>query len=357
MLPKISIIVPIYNVEKYLKCCLECIINQTLKEIEIICIDDGSTDNCGLILDKYKTIDSRIRVLKQQNHGYGFAMNRGIEMATGNYIGIVEPDDEISLDMFEKMYHVAITYKVDIVKSNYYDMTIDSNRKRILIPVRNYRNNILYNTVTYIQNNPECLCGKISNWSGIYRKAMINHYHIKHSETPGASYQDIGFYFKTMLQAKNMYFLPDYYYRYRVDNSNASMKVKDKLYFAEDEFQDIENCFFNSSVDSHLYPYFFARRWQSCLGTYRRIHKELRPEFCQHIKKIFKLANKQGNILKTAYTGYEWALLQALLKNIATFENIYRLSESKGGKLLNLFWYLKYDGIISTFRWLKNKYI
>ena len=106
-MPKISIIVPVCNVEKYLSKCLDSIVNQTLKEIEIICIDDGSTDDSGAILDSYSQKDSRIKVIHKKNSGYGNSMNVGMDCAEGEYIGIVESDDCILPEMFEELYRAG----------------------------------------------------------------------------------------------------------------------------------------------------------------------------------------------------------------------------------------------------------
>ena len=93
--PKVSILVPCYNVEKYLKQCLDSIVNQTLQDIEIICINDGSTDSTLDIIKQYAKNDDRFVVIDKQNEGYGKSMNRGLDAATGEYIGIVESDDWI----------------------------------------------------------------------------------------------------------------------------------------------------------------------------------------------------------------------------------------------------------------------
>ena len=111
---KVSIIVPVYNVEKYLKKCLDSLINQTLKDIEIICINDGSTDKSLEILEAYKNRDSRIILLNQENSGQSVARNRGIEIAKGEYLGFVDPDDWIDLDFFEKLYYSATSNDADI---------------------------------------------------------------------------------------------------------------------------------------------------------------------------------------------------------------------------------------------------
>lgn len=104
---KISVIVPVFNAEKYLKMCLNSLVSQTLKNIEIICIDDGSTDNSLAILDKFKSKDDRIKIIKQKNYGVSMARNNGISEAQGEYIGFVDADDWVDKDFFEKLYNAA----------------------------------------------------------------------------------------------------------------------------------------------------------------------------------------------------------------------------------------------------------
>lgn len=112
--PLISIIVPIYNVEKYLVKCIESIINQTLSNIEIILVDDGSTDNCGIIIDGYAKKDSRIKVIYKNNGGQSSARNMGLDIARGKYIGFVDSDDWIDNDMYENLYKSIIESNADI---------------------------------------------------------------------------------------------------------------------------------------------------------------------------------------------------------------------------------------------------
>ena len=102
---KVSVIVPVYNVEKYLKKCIDSIIKQTLTDMEIICVDDGSTDSCPEILDEYANLDHRIKVIHKTNAGYGHAVNTGFAYAKGEYIGIVESDDYILPEMYETLYY------------------------------------------------------------------------------------------------------------------------------------------------------------------------------------------------------------------------------------------------------------
>ena len=117
---KVSILMPACNVEKFLRECMDSVVGQTLKDIEIICIDDGSKDSTGDILDEYAEQDDRIKVIHKPNSGYGHSMNVGLQNATGEYVGIIETDDFADPDMFEKLYEVAKRTDADVVKSNYY---------------------------------------------------------------------------------------------------------------------------------------------------------------------------------------------------------------------------------------------
>lgn len=111
---KVSIIVPIYNVEKYLKRCLDSLVNQTLNDIEIICINDGSTDGSLEILNEYGRRDDRIVIINQENSGLSATRNKGIDIAKGQFIGFVDSDDWVSKDYFEKLYNSAIQNEAEI---------------------------------------------------------------------------------------------------------------------------------------------------------------------------------------------------------------------------------------------------
>ena len=121
IMAKVSIIVPIYNVEQYLVECMESIVHQTLKDIEIICVNDGSTDNSLKIIQDYAQKDNRIVIIDKQNEGYGKGMNDGLDKATGEYVGIVEPDDFIDEDMFFQLYTIAKQNDCEVVKSCWYN--------------------------------------------------------------------------------------------------------------------------------------------------------------------------------------------------------------------------------------------
>ena len=119
-MPKVSVIIPVYNVEEYLRECLDSVVNQTLKDIEIICVNDGSTDNSLAILEEYAAKDERLRVFTQENQGQSVARNLAMEKARGEYIGFVDSDDWIDLDFYEKLYRAAVKAQADIACANIY---------------------------------------------------------------------------------------------------------------------------------------------------------------------------------------------------------------------------------------------
>ena len=139
MIPKVSIIVPVYNVEKYLDRCMESLLNQTLKEIEIILVDDGSPDNCPQMCDEYAKKDSRVKVVHKQNAGLGYARNSGLDVASGEYVAFVDSDDFVSLNTYEYCYNLATKERLDVVRfdmdrftDNYSISSIDADKEPII---------------------------------------------------------------------------------------------------------------------------------------------------------------------------------------------------------------------------------
>ncbi len=118
-MPKVSIIIPVYNVEKYLQRCLDSVVNQTLKDIEIICVNDGSTDNSAIILEEFSKKDERIKIVNQKNGGLSRARNTGLEHSNGDYIGFLDSDDWIDLDYYEKLHDAAERNNCDIAFADF----------------------------------------------------------------------------------------------------------------------------------------------------------------------------------------------------------------------------------------------
>lgn len=169
MKPQVSIIVPVYNAELYLRECLESIRNQTLRNIEIICVNDGSTDNSLEIIKKYALEDRRIKVINKKNEGVVSARKAGIQMAKGKYIGYVDSDDWIELNMYELLYNKAEEFQVDMVSAGYYlegnytTIHLDSTQLDIygIDTIQQLRNNSIYNIDTQEIGLRGALCCKL----------------------------------------------------------------------------------------------------------------------------------------------------------------------------------------------------
>lgn len=223
---KVSVIIPVYNVEKYLEQCLDSVVNQTLKDIEIICINDGSTDGSLKILQHYAHLDSRIKVIDKPNSGYGNSMNLGLEYAMGEYVGIVEPDDYIDVRMYETLYNISQYRGSDIVKSNYY--TVDDtginkvNKFGHMVTSSVYKN---YEIPNFVKKNHPCI------WTAIYRTEFLKKNGIGFSNTPGAAFQDVGFNIKSWLFADKIAVTDEAFYYYRINNPNSSIAQGNKMAF------------------------------------------------------------------------------------------------------------------------------
>lgn len=149
---KISVIIPVYNVEKYLKRCIESVINQTIKDLEIILVDDGSTDSSGKICDEYAKKDKRIKVIHKENGGLSDARNAGLDICTGEFVGFVDSDDYVELNMFECLYNDCIINNCDIVFSNKI-LELDTGNKKY--------------------NVNKIFCSKVENKIGAMRKILL----------------------------------------------------------------------------------------------------------------------------------------------------------------------------------------
>ena len=216
---KISIIVPVYNVEQYLGKCLDSIINQTYKNIEIILINDGSTDNSLEICNYYKEKDSRIIVINKENGGQSSARNSGLKVSTGNYIMFVDSDDKINLRCCELLIDTILKNNSDIVigdsssdeKEIDKDLQFDDNKVELI------NKDILYNYF---------LDGKVAPWGKLYKRSIISDIEFEH----GKISEDLDFNYRVFERCKNFSFikLPVYYYNQEsISTCRSKLKLGD----------------------------------------------------------------------------------------------------------------------------------
>jgi glycosyltransferase involved in cell wall biosynthesis len=203
----ISVIVPVYNVEKYLPKCLDSIINQTLRTIEIICVNDGSTDNSGNILNHYAAIDSRIKVLSQSNRGLSAARNTGLSAARGAFIQFCDSDDYYDIAMCETMLKAVTDNDIDIAVS---DVQVDYDGVPRQ-PDTEYYCRIKQDGL-YTISDKTFTATNVYVWNKIYRKAIIDLYYIRFPE--GLLYEDAAFFFKYIYVANRIYYINKKLYHY-----------------------------------------------------------------------------------------------------------------------------------------------
>lgn len=292
--PKISVIMPIYNVAEYLEESLESVLNQSLKEIEVICVNDGSTDTSDEILDKYARLDKRIVVIHKENTGYGQSMNLGMKQAIGEYIAILEPDDLMRKDMLRDLYKLAVKYDVDFVKSNYAGMHGEKGNYQ-LAPTKVIHYKHLYEKVLYKDEILYLYDGWVAHWAAIYKKSFLEKNKIEFHESPGASYQDTGFWFQTLFYAEKIYLTDRDYYCYRIDNPNSSIHNKEKVYCICKEYDFIFERLKNKAQFKEIYlPWFIKSRYAGYRGTLERIADEYQREFVLYISREFKNWQEEG---------------------------------------------------------------
>ena len=158
-MPVVSVIIPVYKVEKYLKRCLDCLLAQTMVDWQAICVDDGSPDNCGKMLDEYAKKDSRIKVIHQENQWIFRSYNNGYAAAKGKYIFIVNSDDTINSESLQKIYNVAEIHNADMIMFNMNMYDCDKNQNIIRDTTnRGYdiKEDFSYNDISDIHKNLIC---------------------------------------------------------------------------------------------------------------------------------------------------------------------------------------------------------
>lgn len=233
---KISVLIPIYNVEPYLDKCLASLRAQTMKDIEFICINDGSTDGCTQVIDKYTDCDQRFRVINKKNTGYGNSMNIGLDEAKGDYIAIVESDDFVRPDMMQFLYDKAVEYGTDIVKTDFWDYYNQEDENETFSEKKVF-GNLPRKTVFAPMEHPEIFLIEHSIWTALYRRDFLKTNNIRFNETPGAAYQDVSFSFLAYINAKSIILFDEAFYCYRRTNPNSSVKNVNKMKILKEAYR------------------------------------------------------------------------------------------------------------------------
>lgn len=227
--PKLSIIVPIYNVEKYLRRCLDSLVHQSIKEIELILVNDGSPDGSHYICDEYAAKDPRVKIIHKENGGLGYARNSGLEIATGKYVAFVDSDDYVSLDMYEKLYNYAESYKSDVVFCGF-KKEVAENKWVDCIDHRNItvfedRDQVRDLGLEFIASKPNSIKERnysMSVWHSIYNLDLIKRNNLLFPSEREVVSEDLPFQVDIFNHASKVLFVPEVLYFHCLNGASLS---------------------------------------------------------------------------------------------------------------------------------------
>lgn len=335
-MPKISVLVPVYNVERYLEKCLESVIKQTFSDIEIICMDDGSTDRSAEILNEYARRDKRIHVIHKTNSGYGNTMNQAISLARGEYIGIVESDDHIAPDMYEKLHAAADNYHLDFVKSDFFRLWTHEDGTEELEYRKLTEQMNLYHNVLNPNEKREAYYLEKFTWNALYRRSFLIEHGIRYNETPGASYQDNGFWFQTFYFARRVMFINQAFYYYKQDNPDSSVNSNKKVYAMKQEYDYIHNFLLRQGEgNKELFEICFYFRLEGYLFTLSMLDDQYKSELAKIIKRECDVYEQRGEANFDRFSKDKLEIIRQLRNDPMQYVNKQIFQNTKIRKFLN----------------------
>lgn len=239
---KVSVIIPSYNVGQYIEQCIESVMRQSLKDIEIICVDANSTDGTTEKIKKIAAYDDRIRFVNSDVKSYGHQVNIGISLAQGMYTAIVESDDYVAENMYKVLFDIGSTTGAEIIKADYQRViAVGGTERKVYVPL--LRGSEYYNKDIKLNELDDSVKEMIFDsdyniWSGIYKTDFLRRNKILCNETSGAAFQDIGFVLQSLSAAQSLYYLnkPMYQYRYMRDGSSTLKPDVMKFVYQEISF-------------------------------------------------------------------------------------------------------------------------
>ncbi len=289
MQPKVSVIIPIYNVEKYLDRCMESILNQSLRDIEVIMIDDGSPGRCPNMCDDYVKIDSRVKVIHQANSGAGLARNAGIEIASGEYYAFLDSDDYFDLDMLEQMYLKAKERNLDAVSCGIYNIWRDGSIKHL---------QVCYPIYTEATINEDCIKEGLKAiegkriplnkekleqtqrgavWRFIFRAAIIQKYHLRFFSERDVVSEDLIMNVQFMTHSRRVGYMPNLFVKhcYNAESLTATRKTILPYRLVTNQFRELWSLAKNNNYPENAFDIiseFYIR------GVIRIVHKNIKAK-------------------------------------------------------------------------------
>lgn len=277
MNPKISVIIPCWGVEKYLDRCLESVVNQTLKELEIILVDDESPDKVPEMCDAWAQKDSRIKVIHKKNEGLGFARNSGLEIATGEYVAFLDSDDFLDHEAYATVYNIAINNQLDVCY--YQRRRVDQNDKKIEVSsqktIDTYygRKEVDTYMLNLIGHKPSDKIQRTESFSvcmGIMRRSIIERYNCRFPSEKIVASEDLLFQLDFLPHVERVTILPNVYYNYFINTASITQNYNEaKRDRMKRLLNEIKNKFVNTNLKDIYIPHFNTQ----ILRIYRTILK------------------------------------------------------------------------------------
>ena len=320
---KVSVILPSLNVAAYIRECLDSVVNQSLRELEVICVDGGSVDGTAEVLKEYAGKDSRIVILNSSVKSYGRQVNMGLEYAKGEYVAILETDDWIAKDMYRCLYERAKTDRLDYASADFdtfirlqsgfcyfaRQYIFPDRKEGAHIPGRDWYGRVLGpDQIALLRSTDYVL------WKGIYNREFLHANNIRLHESPGAAFQDMGFLQQVKSYAKRAEYIDKSFYRYRQGREEASSGCLEGLGYYEGEFRWLEGqgAFIHGLEGIHQKYYYFTMsvafltKYEQILS---RIHGDWRDNRLskpyEWFKELVSYAFDMG-LLEEAMYGKEW---------------------------------------------------
>ena len=308
----LTIVVPCYNTERYLGEALSSLRAIDVDSLEVLLVNDGSTDGSLQLFREAAAQDARFRVIDKLNEGYGATVNRGIDEARGLYVGILEPDDFLYEGAIERLLEVALETHADVVKG---DFTFYWSRDGGIDKPGGIVSADMVGHAVDARVDTHIFRAKASIWSGLYRRAFLNEQSIRCQETPGASFQDTSFSFKVFASANEVRFVDIPVVHYRQDNEGSSVNSKDKADAVGKEFDVIDAWL----EERHDLPHLDNLRLEAQVGRFNaylwnldRLGDETALSYIHDISSWYVQQEREGNLDLSRWGSWKVANLRAI---------------------------------------------
>lgn len=304
---KVSIIVPIYNVEKYLHQCVDSLLNQTLREIEVILVDDGSPDSCPRICEEYKKKDTRVKVVHKQNGGLSDARNAGMKLVEGEYVAFIDSDDYVDLHMFEKLYAVAKERNLDVCYCDYnfdYDgktQPANKQKENLFIDSNKGSNAFLLDMVGPLPSYPSDVKYLVSVWHGIYKTSIIRDNHIVYESERLYPSEDLLFHIDFLSRCERVGYLKDAMYYWRFNPASLSRTYSTQKFARYVALLDRVK----EKLDEHFTEKEYKLHYQRCVYSFFRSIVKYEALGCDEPQVLHRIRERSKHpLMQSLYKDY-----------------------------------------------------